>query len=262
MMRLKKKKQQVFLFMTHEVNDAILDRFYALEKSAKKMGDVYMLIHKEKDDVDKTIPRHLKSYIFNLESIRNLGYKAIAESIVPGSAHFALLQFYKDYPNYEYYWSIEYDVVFTGKWTCFFKLFKHIEADLLASHIKKYAEIPWWNWWNTLNFKNDLIKEEQYIRSFNPIYRMSNRALQLVNLLLVQGNSGHYEAFIPTVLNFYNYKIIDFGGDGAFVLQGYKDKSYIQKNIDLKNGTMRFRPAFEEHELILSNKLYHPIKPF
>jgi hypothetical protein len=262
-MRTAKNKSIAFLFLTHQTDDVTLARFQTLEKAIKKMGDVFFLVHKEADDSNLVVPSEINSYIFNYDSIGRLDYKSIEETIVPGSTCFAVLQFYKDFPNYNYYWTIEYDVVFTGKWKHFFKTLATLEADLLTSHIKKYDELPKWYWWDSLKLLNYAIDKTEYIKSFNPVYRLSGRALALLDKVLSDGNSGHYEVLIPTVLHHYHYSIVDFGGQGTFVPTKLQDKFYLNLSSSLEDemGTMRFRPSFQAKDLKLKNKLYHPVKP-
>lgn len=77
------------------------------------------------------------------------------------------------------------------------------------------------------------------IKSFNPIYRISNRALELLdNTLKGRENWGHHEVFIPVILNYFNMKIIDFGGRGEFVISGNEDKFYFSQGYN--NGSIRY----------------------
>jgi hypothetical protein len=122
-------------------------------------------------------------------------------------------------------------------------------------------------WWDSLQLKTIDIQREQYIKSFNPIYRVSNRAMKFLDEFLSDGNVGHHEVLIPTVLNYAGYKIKDWGGTGEFVLPGFENASYLT-NPDVhylyyKGSTMRFRPEFTREEIEYlkeDNKLYHPVK--
>ncbi|MCD7937998.1 MAG: hypothetical protein LUG98_14165 [Tannerellaceae bacterium] len=111
-----KDKKVVFLFFAHQITDTILKRYQCLQKAGSLYGDVYFVFHKQDDCI---IPAGLNPYIFTYNTLNQLPFKAIRETIVPGSAHFPLLQFYRDFPVYDYYWIIEYDVVFNGDWSFF-----------------------------------------------------------------------------------------------------------------------------------------------
>jgi hypothetical protein len=102
------------------------------------------------------------------------------------------------------------------------------------------------------------------IRSFNPIFRISNQAIAYLKDAYLSGWSGHHEVSMATLLNEGGFKINDIGGGGRFVLPGFEEKNYVTSqrdtNGDLKSGTMRFRPLISEEE-IDGQFLYHPVKP-
>ena len=50
------------------------------------------------------------------------------------------------------------------------------------------------------------------LRSFNPICRISNRALALGHERCKLGDRGHYEVLLPTLFKYFKLKISDFGG--------------------------------------------------
>lgn len=255
--------RNIYLLATHFVDDGIIQKYHSLQRGTGEKEKVVLLLHDEENNIE--VPETIEVYRFHYETINNLGYTAIEETLIPGSNHFALLQFYKENPGYDYYWNIEYDVEFTGEWNLLFQTFSEIPADLLASHIKRYADDPSWYWWYTFKMQERDIPTSRYIRSFNPIYRISNKGLELVDQLLSEGNKGHHEVFIPTVLNHYAYRLVDFGGKGEFVLPGEENNFYLapssEREEKLREGTMLFRPAFEKEEIReYKNKLYHPVK--
>lgn len=252
-----------FLFVTHELNNEILDRFYNLEYAVKDYGKAFLLLNRENDEENSStmeIPSNLNSYIFNIESLNELNYEPIEETIVPGSNHFTTLRFFLDHLEFKYYWVIEYDVIFTGEWDYFFQNFNHIDADFITSHIERYPDKPHWFWWNTLHLDNVTLKEHQLIRSFNPIYRISNKALEFLNKLLKgRKNWGHHEVLIPTALRYWGFSILDFGGTGEFVLPQFEEKFYLMPN-QITQGSMRAKPQINKTELLVENKLLHPFK--
>ena len=109
-----------------------------------------------------------------------------------------------------------------------------------------------------------VIPQEQRLRSFNPIYRISRNALELLHKALLSKWCGHHEVLIPTLLYESVLSIHDFGGKGEFVPEGFENRFYMgnspNKKGILSDGTMRWRPVFQEVGE-LKNKLYHPIKP-
>jgi len=256
------KNNTVILFVTHLINDDILGRMSILKKQTDSFADVFLLYQKEDND-ELILPEDIDCYAFNIEKLNELGYKPICKSIIPGSNHFSLLRFYKDYPSYNHYWNIEYDVCFSGEWSYFFSEFNSVEADFISSHVQRFADYPEWMWWRSMDTRLLILPQDKYVRSFNPIYRISNRALALIDSALFNGLKGHHEVVIPTVLSHYDLKIVDFGGDGEFVLQGYQNKFYLPSPIknepNGKGGTMCCRPVFKSIGDV-PDKLYHPVK--
>lgn len=251
------------LFATHKLNEFVLEQYYRLKVATDKIGILYMLIE---DGELEQIPADVNYYSFNVDSLNDLGYEPIEESIIPGSNHFPVLQFFKDHKEYNYYWNIEYDVYFNGKWESFFSCLESVESDFVSSHIEWYSQRPRWDWWKTLQLKTLSVSQYNYLKSFNPIYRISNNALTALDRILSLQNMGHHEVLIPTVLNSLGYSISDFGGNGEFSMAELSSPFYIS-NSDLNNwytgSSMRYRPVFIK-EIInkkgTDKKLYHPVK--
>lgn len=258
---MKTKKINAFLLVTHLINDEILNRYHKLQREVKGLGELFLLLHREADSAESTqkFPPDIIPYIFNTDTLNELEYEPIAETITPGSNHFATLQFFLDNPGFEYYWVIEYDVVYKGNWSYLFQNFDSQEADFISSNIRRFSDMPGWYWWNSLHLEN-MVDERQLIRSLNPICRLSKRALILLNTLLKgRLNWGHHEVLIPTVLRQHGLEILDFGGDGEFVLPGFKDKFYISPSQH-SGGTVRYAPPISRGEFRTKNRLYHPVK--
>ena len=76
---------------------------------------------------------------------------------------------------------VEDDVRFSGDWKVFFNNFSTNHADFLASIIESKKENPNWFWWSYLKTENENVSEEQLLKSFNPIYRLSHQALLCID---------------------------------------------------------------------------------
>lgn len=257
------EKNNAFLFVTHKINDEILRRYNKLQQEINDFGELYLLLHQEeeKDNASElVIPEDIAPYLFNIDSLNELDYEPISETITPGSNHFATLQFFLDNSEFKYYWVIEYDVVYTGNWADFFLCFSAFDTDFISSHLERYLNKPHWYWWHSLHLDNITLQTHQYIRSFNPIYRISNRALIFLNdLLKGRKNWGHHEVLIPTALKHWGFSILDFGGDGEFVLPQFEERFYLMPSL-YSDGTMRDKPQIREEELLVKQRLLHPVK--
>jgi hypothetical protein len=232
------------LFVTHILNQEIVDRYYRLRREVGDGGQCFFLWNKGDNEKEESMPEYelpgdITPYIFNDASLDKLDYEPIEETIIPGSNHFATLQFFLDYPDFKYYWVIEYDVVYTGHWNDFFAQFNVCDADFLTSGLTRFADAPYWYWWPTLHIDNIVLHSHQLYKSFNPIYRISNRALAFLDTFLKgRKNWGHHEVLMPTVLEYYGFTTHSLGYDEL----------------------MRYRPFITPEELMLKDKLLHPVK--
>lgn len=252
---------QVFLYLTQETTPGLIEPFRKLTLEAGEFGEVFLLYHHKLNHVPKVI-RDEKHFLFTNEVLYEHNYIPIGFSLVPGNNHFPLLKFYQDYPDYDYYWYIEDDVRFSGNWESLFSAFGEVSADFISSHIQRAPLVPNWPIWDTLANPYKIIPFEDRIRSFNPIYRISRKALAFIQEALQSKWCGHHEVLLPTLIYQAEMEIVDFGGRGEFVSHGNDNKFYTEENDDPYNvleGTLRWRPPFEKVG-DLENKIYHPIK--
>lgn len=174
-----------------------------------------------------------------------------------------MMLFYLRNPKYDYYWFIEYDVFFTGDWNLLFQFFKESKSDLISSHVEQYDKSNTdWQWWNVIEFSGKEIPLEKRVKSFNPIYRLSEHSLSFLHNYLSNGNAGYYEVLMPTALYNNGYTIEDFGGTGCFVKPENRNRFYIQGTYT-NWGTMRYFPNYSLEEinaLGTKDKLFHPVK--
>lgn len=87
-------------------------------------------------------------------------------------------------------------------------------------------------WWDTLKFNSAPQSDAFKIRSFNPLFRISNEALRFIDQSLLQGWEGHYEVLLPTLLKTAGFSIAEFGGSGPYVLPGCENKFYLASEND------------------------------
>lgn len=235
--------KQVLLFLCGKTDDCAIDQFLKLKNIGDKCKlDVFFLYH-QKDTCIPMIIQNYPHYIFQSDVLFSMGYKPISDSLIPGSNHFPLLKFYKEYPQYDYYWLVEDDVRFTGDWSDFFDAFELDKSDFISSYLRKYADEPYWPWWESLKNCETGVETCDLVHTFNPIYRISNRALERVDKCLKDGWSGHHEVLFPTLLSMSGMSVRDFN-DG--------------KSMFYFNETFSHQPLKPQN--IRHNVLYHPIK--
>ncbi|HYX09039.1 MAG TPA: DUF707 domain-containing protein, partial [Bacteroidales bacterium] len=241
----------VFLIATHFASKNAVKLYHDIADFTKGDGQTILLYHQKHESVSEKIAG-LNTYVFTDKILQKLGYVPLYDALIPGSNHFSLLGFFMEHPQFNSYWYMEGDIAFNGNWEYFFKAFNKFEYDFISSSLKFFKDHKTWPWWRTLNHPYKCIPLKHRLKSFNPIYRISNSALTFVHKQLLDQWSGHHEVLLPTLLYHHNFRILDFGGKGEFVKPGFKNKFYT-------SDTLRWRPVFTEIGP-LKNKIYHPLK--
>jgi len=251
------------LFVSHRISPYILIKFQQLNKIFSKYGDSFLLL----EENDYTRPYLLKcknAYPFSWERLKNIGFLPLKSTITPGSNHFVTLSFFASSPNYDNYWSIEYDVDFLGDWNYFFSTANRLRGEFISCHIQNYSRNPTWYWWESY-YNKSLCKKydipiELRMRSFNPIYKISKTALHFLYTTLRSGVYGHHEVVMPTLLHHNGFAISDFGGIPEDAL-GEKEGLYVTKSQYSAFGSMQHIP-FTQFDCFMKwkNVLVHPVK--
>lgn len=242
------------LLLTHKKNKEIVS---LIKRLRDQMGDRKLVILTQSNSfcIDGT-----DLYQFKESLIHELDLPVMNNSLVPGHAHFPVFSYISN-SNFkaDYYWIIEYDVRFTGRWNTLFNHFQKSDADFITSHIRSYTDEPDWYWWK-LNHPYKKIEQNNRLRSFNTVYRISAKAVRFLLKEVKTGWVGHNEMILSTLLHYNGFKLLDFGGTGKFSMS--KNKFYISRGNQkgsLQTGTMRYRPAMSR-EGFRKNMLYHPVK--
>lgn len=241
---------QAFLIVTKRLSRHVIRHYRRIHEATRKLGDVYLLLHT--NDGAHT-PQNGKINIepFTNSILDDLQYRPIRRSLVPGSNHFPVMKFFLSHPNYEYYWCIEDDVAFTGKWNHFFEnLSEGRPFDFITSHIRQYHQMPDWAWWDSLRVPHDEMASEDMLNSFNPIYRISNHALQYIDRKLKAGCRGHHEVLLPSLLSRGGFSLADLSA---------QENELTPALSFCTLATMRYKPVFVMTGSY-KNLLYHPVK--
>src|SRR3569623_2272093 len=130
-------------------------------------------------------------------------------------------------------------------------------------------ELPMWPWWSGAAAP-DGVPHERWVRSLNPLTRLTPAALQAYAAAMADDAwRGHYEFTLVTALREAGLVIEDLGGEGSFVPPGRERAVYVGKSPAgrPKDLTFGFRPVREHyfHEVPESFEqpglLYHPVTP-
>lgn len=240
--------KHAYLIVTQEVSKHVLKLYNKIREAISNEDDVILLFHSRASELP-AVPEGVKIETFTNKVMKDLGYQPIRTRLVPGSNHFPILNFFLSNPQYDHYWCIEDDVTFSGKWSWFFNKVNAENYDFVTSHIRRYSDLPDWFWWDTYRVPGKDF-DTNMINSFNPIYRISNRALGYVDTSLKAGYRGHHEVLLPTLLQHGGYSIADLGSV----------ENHVSPHFSLCTlGTMRWKPVFFKPGPLI-NKLYHPVK--
>lgn len=166
-------------------------------------------------------------------------------------------------------WVCEYDVDFAGRWSDLFAPLRDVDADLLTTTLLRRREQPRWPWWPTAAAPPEVLPE-LWLRSFNPLMRVSRRLLETYAAAMADDDwAGHYEFTIPTAALDAGLRVVDLGGEGAFVPRGHERRVYVGRTRAGRPDdlTFGFRPVRDHYfheapeEFGQRGLLYHPVKP-
>lgn len=137
-------------------------------------------------------------------------------------AHFRMLNYYIENPNYDYYWFFDDDVK-VDNWDLFFEGTDKDDSDFLGyivfkdSNVLSQEKIPIIDnrttsqhmWFERFPGDGDILPEsiDEKFGSFFPTNRFSNRAMKKLLEIHKEGLHGYSEGFVPTMLNKYGYTL-------------------------------------------------------
>jgi hypothetical protein len=260
----------VVLFAVHYASDEILAEYAALRAAAGPALDVVLHYDNLRGDVNEALPAGVPDvHTVDAERIRALGFPSWPdrtghfgpESLLPGNWDFAVVDFYRAHPEYDFYWRIEFDVRFSGPWSRFFGPWASSRVDLLTTTVQRREDgVPWF-WWASLGGPGLSLDPRTHVRAFLPVCRISRRACELMDRSYGEGVHGHVECVVPTLLAQRGMEIEDLGGSGEFVRPENENRFYVNEPTDdcLRPGTFIFRPA-REAAGDEPDKLWHPVK--
>jgi len=255
----------VVLYMTHVYDGAVAEEYERLKLECEPSYDVRLLYDASSRRARRAGKRP-DSFGFRPQQVLDrFGRHFLdpqAKGLWPGSSDLALMAYALDHPPYDFYWLIEYEVRFSGQWNSLFDAFAANQADLLTTTIRRRPDQPNWHWWSSLAAPDAELSQDEQIRCFLPVLRMSRKGIDLLLTAYGQGWRGHYECTVPTILSKHGLAIEDIGGDGEFVSPGNVNRFYTNTvgNAHMTPGTFVWRPSFEGPGGE-PDKLWHPVKP-
>ena len=233
--------KQAILLLTNKIDYAIRDRYDKLVREYGEKADMFLLFDNSFSVDNRELEYYERVYSFSVPELIREGYIALKDGFL-GNCHYPLLKFHKDFPEYDYCWSIEDDVVFSGDWSIFFDAFVDDTSDLLTTKVRCYEDAPDWCWWKSVKAPEGIfLSAKELYASFNPIYRLSAKAIECLDEEMRKGWFGHFEAIVPTVLAKCGQIMRDMSGNGF-----YTENTHSWTPLRV----LPMKP----------NKIYHPIK--
>ena len=181
-------KKQVILFTTcqsnfdEELKKYIFNPLYNDIKNNDKY-DFYILYNKpKKSDPDLyldgiNVISFDNEYIFEKYKHLYFGYDDEHGSY---NTFYMIYEFYLLHKEYDYYWTIEDDVYFTGKWNNLFNYYENTNYDLICTHYYNKTAFPWkYNHINNVLGKN-YFNDNTFGLAFLPIARLSNNLINTI----------------------------------------------------------------------------------
>ena len=243
--------KQAILLLTNRTDYAVRDRYDKLVSDYGKKADVFLLFDNSSLTDNRELEHFKRIYTFNVPELIAEGYTALEEGFL-GNCHYPILKFYQDYPEYNYYWRIEDDVVFSGDWSVLFDAFANDASDLVSGKIRTYMDDPSWYWWESVKTpKGVILSPNEMYASFTPVFRLSAKSLDCLADEMCKGWRGHFEARSPTIIARHGMSMRDMGGEGRFVNPSDVHRFYTEDTHTWI--PLRVQP-------MTPNKIYHPIK--
>lgn len=269
---IKLNNNEAVLFLTSDINKISLMKYENIRNSiiySKLYKNVYFAVNDQIND--KNINTETINFFkFNYSELNNKYgklYYSENDKTMLFQTHYVLLDFCEKYNyEYDYVWLIEDDVLMSrNSWDQLFKYFENDDADFISSHISP-LNTSWIN--NSLLLKDfQFNKDKQLLQSFNPIFRISKRAVKKVVEYYKTGNNAFFEFGIVNIVNDAGYVIEDFGGEGSYVKPKNINKWYI-KMPGQNNGSMSYNKfdkdtvsyLYHNYDHILIHKVNYYVK--
>ena len=164
------------------------------------------------------------------DDLRALPYPARAGQTnwanMRGANDLALLRFYRDHPDYDRYWFIEYDVRYTGRWDELLGALDSSDADLLCTQVVPRTSMRAWTHWETFSTAPDEVPVNRMYSGFLPFCRVTRRLLAHIDTVCTRGWSGHPEALWPTAAASAGYTYEEIGGNSRYTPRERRGRYY------------------------------------
>jgi len=270
------EKEAIVLLMKSMSDECRFQRLMALAKTAstdKRKRDVWFLHDANFAPTDQA----------QVEQLKKAGVKIAAQPQPPASlVHFgdpssghtkpSFLEFAKEHPEYDYFWLMEDDVFFTGKWGEFFDMPLEkgtSSTDLIGAYRVRSKPWVWWkhSWTGNASqtkrapclidgkecLEVNEVGQSVSLQFFWPVSRISKKFLTELRATLDTGKTkGHHEAVVANFCKKSDWcTMSQLPATGAYVANQNKENTALT----LEYVADKYPP----HKLQTSH-VYHPVK--
>lgn len=239
---------RVILFKTHKWNKR-------LEKFAKKLYkesvpykvDFYILVHNDDSAADKIVDPQLRNHVitFAKDQIASLYDKGFYGMWL--SNHWILMWFYRQHPNYLYYWTIEYDVRISGNSSL---IWSYSGSEDYLYPIPPFQD-PNWTWKN--HYSGTIFNDNNKWYGYLQLARYSQKFLEYLDRYFRMGENGQDEMIIFSLFK-KGENEIGLTGTHRFLNGMIKDSWSVDKKDSDKHKRML------EKADPTRLQIYHPVK--
>ncbi|SDB74754.1 DUF3405 domain-containing protein [Belnapia rosea] len=259
-----------FVYYAHDVSSVRIREVRRLEQELPAKYDLFVVgcCH-EASALASLSGGRAQTHSYTRDDLKKLPYpgriKTTRWEDIRGGEDLTLMRFWRDHPQYQAYWFVEYDVRFTGKWGDFMEIMDQSKADLVCSLVSKYKIGSEWPHWGSFQPGESGIESGKMMSAFLPVCRASSAMMEALNAFGINGGAGHVEAIWGSVANAAGLSIEEIGGSGSFTPVERRGKFYNFADIPGvgRIGNFGAWPFYSDRSGFIHRKknlLWHPVK--
>lgn len=232
--------KNVICYLSNNKNTLEMERRYNL---LPKETDNF-IIHQIENDLNYSDGINVFKFDSNIDFVKKPFYNC---------TYLSLLLFYINFPDYDYYWLLEDDLIFNGNFSLFFKEVDKLDEDFIIGHGKFRKDEPHAEWYTIENNRihGGYDVDFPLAGGFVGIQRWSNKFIKKIyDETFAKKVYGHTESFPATVALLNDMKI----GFLEDIFKGY-GCLYMEKCC---NPVRKY--TLNDLDLLPKNTLVHAIK--
>lgn len=221
-------KRTLVAFKTHKDNEEFRTNLKYIKESLIKI-----------ENHDLIILNDSTSNNLYVEDVNILNYNQ--ETLISGKkgydfwyrADIPMVFLKEQYPNYDFYYQIEYDCE-SHNWEYFFTEIDKYSYDFISTWVKDVNKEPGWCWWPHLNDSTKRVtcnietSKDNLLGCYFPIIRFSTKSLNILDEYYKKGSDGFCEVLVPTILNVENCSIKDIGELIDYIYIRHKNENLLR----------------------------------